>query len=254
MELTGLVLAAIGGADLVRAGAPHRVRAAGVTVVLIAIALAGAAIGADPVSSLLLALVPAAAALGWLVTMRADHSPLGFLPVVFLGALALGAFAWSPATIDATARWGGRGAVPVALVLLAFGGALFLLESSNRVVRTALRTEDVPADGDEAPGRRRLFGPRPDAEAVSSRDVHTLRGGRLIGPLERLVLGGLLLAGAYPVVAALIAAKGIVRFPEISRDRDRGTQAEYFLVGSMVSWALALATTALVWLGSASLG
>lgn len=257
MELTALVLAAIGGADLVRAAAlGGRVRAAGVSAVLVVCALAGAVLGADPFASLALALAPVVVALGWLATMRADDSPLGFLPVVVVGGIALAAVVVSPPAVEARVVWGPDRGLPLSLVLLAAGGALFLLESANRVVRTALRTEDVPSDGDAAPSRRRrLFGQRGESEATAlePRDVHTLRGGRLIGPLERVVVGGLLLAHAYPVVAALIAAKGIVRFPEISRDRDRGTQAEYFLVGSMVSWAQALAITALVWLGSASL-
>ena len=55
----------------------------------------------------------------------------------------------------------------------------------------------------------------------------------------------LAVVGAYHVVAALMAAKGIVRFPEISADAKRddpvqaGTKAEEFLVGSLASWGLA---------------
>ncbi|MGV8882374.1 MAG: hypothetical protein ACOH19_09475 [Rhodoglobus sp.] len=67
----------------------------------------------------------------------------------------------------------------------------------------------------------------------------TLRGGRVIGPLERVLLVFLALTGAYPVIAALIAAKGIVRFPEISTDRGSGSKAEEFLVGSFTSWFIA---------------
>ena len=57
----------------------------------------------------------------------------------------------------------------------------------------------------------------------------------------------LTLAGMYPLVAAILAAKGIVRFPEISRDSAAGNRAEYFLIGSLVSWVLALAGAFLVW-------
>jgi len=55
----------------------------------------------------------------------------------------------------------------------------------------------------------------------------------------------LTVVGAYHVVAALMAAKGIVRFPEISAEARRentataGTKAEEFLVGSLASWGLA---------------
>ena len=45
----------------------------------------------------------------------------------------------------------------------------------------------------------------------------------------------------------MLAAKGIVRFPEISRDGDTGNRAEYFLIGSLVSWVIALAAAFLVW-------
>lgn len=52
--------------------------------------------------------------------------------------------------------------------------------------------------------------------------------------------------GAYTVVAALMAAKGIVRFPEISADAGKGSRAEEFLVGSLTSWALAFMAAVLV--------
>ena len=48
-----------------------------------------------------------------------------------------------------------------------------------------------------------------------------------------------LMAATHSVIAAVLAAKGIVRFPEISADRARGTKAEEFLIGSLVSWATA---------------
>lgn len=49
----------------------------------------------------------------------------------------------------------------------------------------------------------------------------------------------LALVGAPVLIAALIAAKGIVRYPEISADRGAGSKAEEFLIGSLTSWALA---------------
>jgi hypothetical protein len=45
----------------------------------------------------------------------------------------------------------------------------------------------------------------------------------------------------------MLAAKGIVRFPEISRDGETGARAEYFLVGSLVSWVIGLGAAFLVW-------
>lgn len=68
-----------------------------------------------------------------------------------------------------------------------------------------------------------------------------LKGGRVIGPLERVMVFAFAVGGNYGGVAAILAAKGILRFPEISKDGGDGSRAEYVLVGSFVSWFLALA-------------
>ncbi len=82
-----------------------------------------------------------------------------------------------------------------------------------------------------------------------------LKGGRLLGPMERLLIVGLGLAGQLTMASAVVAAKSIIRFPEISATREKnGTPArvgiddvtEYFLVGSFASWMLALGGLALV--------
>ena len=78
-----------------------------------------------------------------------------------------------------------------------------------------------------------------------------LRGGRLLGPLERLFILGLGLAGQVTAASLVIAAKGLIRFPELqssSRADDDGAApdmrihalTQYFLVGSFVSWLVAL--------------
>ena len=116
-------------------------------------------------------------------------------------------------------------AVPVGLMWLAL--AIFLTQTGNRVTRAVLLLSgrELGAAG-AVPGSR-------------------LKGGRVIGPLERIFIMVLAVVGAYHVVAALMAAKGIVRFPEISADAKRddpvqaGTKAEEFLVGSLASWGLA---------------
>ena len=119
------------------------------------------------------------------------------------------------------------GAVPVGLMWLAL--ALFLTQTGNRITRCVLLLSgrELGVDGSAAgsvPGSR-------------------LKGGRVIGPLERIFITVLTVVGAYHIVAALMAAKGIVRFPEISaeakRDDATGTKAEEFLVGSLASWGLA---------------
>jgi hypothetical protein len=125
---------------------------------------------------------------------------------------------------------------PLTAVATVVGVALFLCESANIVVRIALRS---PAQASRA-----------EPEEVDLTRVD-LKGGRLIGPLERLLIVALVLTGFPPIVAALVAAKGIVRFPEIADDVRKGdglsgTKAEYFLVGSLVSWAVAGAAVGLL--------
>lgn len=116
-------------------------------------------------------------------------------------------------------------------LLVALGILLFHLVSANALVRVALDAESPPPSGAD--------------DALVVKKPH-LKGGRWIGPLERVALTGLLVAGAYPVAAGLIAAKGIVRFPEMHEDRAQGNKAEYFLVGSFVSWTAAVVAAGLL--------
>ncbi|PZF27925.1 hypothetical protein [Curtobacterium sp. MCPF17_051] len=155
------------------------------------------------------------------------------------------------------------GAVPLAALVAGIGSALFLVDSANVVVAQALppglSPDARPGAVAAEPTRRKRFGWRrttrargADGNADTDTDTDTdgtvtLKGGRMIGPIERLLLAGFSLAGAFPVVAALIAAKGIVRFPEIRRETT-GYQAEYFLIGSLVSWAMAFAAAGMCWL------
>ncbi|KTS08354.1 hypothetical protein [Microbacterium testaceum] len=116
------------------------------------------------------------------------------------------------------------------------------------------RADDPPADALRAADAPRRAGsdalpaPTEPGDAVSAPSP-VLKGGRLIGPLERILVFVLTLAGAYTLIAAVFAAKGIVRFPEISADGKSGNRAEYFLIGSLVSWVTALAAAFLVWWG-----
>ncbi len=84
-----------------------------------------------------------------------------------------------------------------------------------------------------------------------------LRGGRLLGPMERVFILGLGLAGAPTAAALVIAAKGLIRFPELNTRRTANVQVkgvgidevtEYFLVGSFVSWLVAMAALGLAFL------
>ena len=66
-----------------------------------------------------------------------------------------------------------------------------------------------------------------------------MRGGHWIGPLERILILLLASVEAPAAVAAIVAAKGVIRFPEVSKD-EVGQKAEEFLIGSFASWVLAV--------------
>jgi len=199
----------------------------------------------------------------WVWCMPTERpAPLGFWPAVLLAVLSVGAVVWLGARSDSGligATWHLRspfGEVPFDLAMLALGAGVFLLESSNLVVRAALdgehtwlpRDPAVPTAPEEAPVAQNVVEDEDARTASAPRDPRSgFKGGRLIGPLERILVLILTLAAAYPILAAMLAAKGIVRFPEISRDGETGARAEYFLVGSLVSWVIALSAAFLVW-------
>jgi hypothetical protein len=117
------------------------------------------------------------------------------------------------------------------------GAAVCLVGTANVVVRLLLRIAGV--------------------ESVAA--ANRLRAGRVIGPLERLVLFGLGLAGGWLAAGFVLAAKSLLRLSELragddpagpSRSRDERVEvlSEYVLLGSLASWALALAGVGLVWL------
>jgi hypothetical protein len=60
--------------------------------------------------------------------------------------------------------------------------------------------------------------------------------GRLVGSIERLLLAGMVAAGSYAALAFTIAAKGLVR----SKEFENRDFAEYFLIGTLASTALAM--------------
>ncbi|WP_300342923.1 hypothetical protein [Nesterenkonia sp.] len=241
MTLLGLILLSIGGGDLLRVLLPRRagsllriVLLAGFSLVVL---VAGGIRCSVPAWGILLGLVAAAF---WFCTVRIGpplpphrliRTPrvqavlvIGFL-LITAAAVLLAQLSGSAAAAAAHHTLGG---LPLQTAVLGAGVAAFLGVSSNGLVRAALRQD----------------GSHPWEQAASN--AHQLKGGRWIGPLERITLTGLLVAGAYPVAAGLIAAKGIVRFPEIQADQANGNKAEYFLVGSFVSWTLAILAAGLL--------
>lgn len=267
MILAGFTLLAIGLADVLRRFLHRRALWIGIAVagvlVLVLAALGGA---------YLHAVVGLALAALWVWLLPLDGRPrFSFWPAVLLAVLVVALVAFMPARA-ATGIFAGRwlatpfGPIGFDLLVLALGVFAVLLETGNVIVRAALLGEqaeipaDVSADRD-APPAGAVAGLVPVAPSVLDPGTPTaseptppapsadpgFRGGRLIGPLERAIVLLLTLFAAYPLLAAMLAAKGIVRFPEISRDGVNGGRAEYFLVGSLVSWVVALGGALLLW-------
>lgn len=277
--LAGVLLTLVGLADVVRArtgtdAVPRRVLTTTVIVLLWAAVTAVAVLGLGLATwSVLVVVVLAALWVATTIPVRSGGAPggrdralpwlrrSGSWPAVLLAAAVAVLLLWAPAP-DASGfvvdwhRDAGPafvGAVPLAALVAGIGSALFLVDSANVVVSQALppglSPDARPGAAAAEPTRRKRFDRRRTTRApgADADGTVTLKGGRMIGPIERLLLAGFSLAGAFPVVAALIAAKGIVRFPEIRRETT-GYQAEYFLIGSLVSWAMAFAAAGMCWL------
>ncbi len=108
--------------------------------------------------------------------------------------------------------------VEVAVIIVA---GLLLTQPANWVVRNVLRLA------------------RHDAPQSQN------RAGRWIGALERLLIYVLVLTGAAAAAGLVVAAKSILRFPEIS-GKPAAIDPEYVLIGSLASWFLAFTTGAVV--------
>lgn len=107
-------------------------------------------------------------------------------------------------------------------VLLALAALPFLCSTSNRVIRYALKVmADLPSEESE------------------------VAGGRFIGPLERLIVTAAIVAGSAAGAALVVAAKGLLRWPEL---KDR-SNAEYIIVGTLLSITLGGAIGVLIRVG-----
>jgi hypothetical protein len=83
----------------------------------------------------------------------------------------------------------------------------------------------------------------PDVHGTFQGPERRLKGGRLLGPLERLFIVGLGLGGQLTAAAVVVAAKGLLRWPELASrlEQERVHRlTEYFLLGTFVSWLVAL--------------
>lgn len=254
MSALAVLLIAVGVSDLV--GGQLRLLgrwnrwfpvAAGVATVAVVGALAGMT---DPGQVGLLALSALAVA-GWQVTStiafaRSQRHWLPLLVITGSLTLLLGLAGYAGRAGGPLSRWMTWSDVPLLAsvsadgLLLILGLTLVQISTANVVVRLVLSHV----------GALRPTGPQPSDR---------LRGGRLLGPMERIVILGLGLAGQLTAASLVIAAKGLIRWPELqktSASRDHpafderedtvtiDSVTEYFLVGSFVSWVIALAAVA----------
>ena len=240
MSWLALLLVGVGLTDLVRP-ATTRLTAgcSGAAAALLLGLLAGLTSWPDALAYVAVAGV----VLTWALTSGVGRRR-AWVPLAVLGSavlLAVLTAAWAPAVDGPVTDWLEAspwrwlsGADPD-VALLTLGGVLVQLATGNVVVRLVLA-----ATGSDQP---QPAGPR------------ALKGGRLLGPMERLVILGLGLAGHVTAASLVIAAKGLVRWPELQsfRSADGSSDGpsidevtEYFLVGSFVSWLVSLGTLAVV--------
>jgi hypothetical protein len=231
-------LVVVGVCDLVRAArdvtsAQRRTAIVGLGTALLL--LAGVAL--DPAPGALALLVG-----GWLLTFllwllgsaaalsRHTVAPRVVAFTGLGGGLVFGVLA-DAAADPVTAELPGAlaGVDPETFLLLA-GVALAQLATANVAVRMVLDAVGVPASTNEK----------------------TLKGGRMLGPMERLLILALGLAGEVTAAAVVGGAKGLLRFPELHRGTKVGPSdlTEYFLIGTLASWLVALAGVGLAAWGS----
>lgn len=244
MSAVAVLLIAIGCADIVRR-LVDRTWAAVLTGVVVALATA-ALCGLWHAGDLLLVGIVAVAAVSWELTCahaervggRRQVLPLGVFAAVIAVLMLLSGLA-SPVggPVRAWASWAtlpGLGAVDPDRLVMVVGVVLLQLVTGNQLVRLLLGSVGAvkPAGQPQASDR--------------------LKGGRLLGPMERLLILGLSLAGQLTAATAVVAAKSIIRFPEINAQKARENGGigiddvtEYFLVGSFASWIVALGGLAL---------
>lgn len=211
---------------------------------------------------------------GQVFTVTGRGAPLLVSAVVLVAATACGAIISPTMSFDGPAMSAlaegtallGQSVTP-AVIVGVIAVALTLTRTSNLICRAALgRTlaaeTPLPATSSRnlwavMIGGRRVAAvvaaPAHGSEAVTASadgvSPRGLQGGRVIGPLERILIVALGLIGSQALIVGLLAAKGIVRFPEINADNRHGSKAEEFLVGSLVSWTLAgLSVALLAWL------
>lgn len=244
MSWLGLLLIGFATSDLVFSVRPmrHVPEAVGAVVAVVAGLLAGMTDGRDLVA--MVGVVAFTVAWGQSVTRGFAAGGRPWVPLTVFATGVAAAIALSPLAPYADGllgRWleetpfGVVAGLPADAVLVLLGVLLLQLSTGNVLVRLVLA-----ATGTVDPSR-----------SDGDRDVpsYRLKGGRLLGPMERLFILGLGLAGQLTAASVVIAAKGLLRWPELQDARKQHrihAVTEYFLVGSFTSWTVALGSLVLL--------
>jgi hypothetical protein len=242
MSAVAVLLIAVGFADLCR----RVVRTAWLPLVIGPVMVqACATLGALwHGGDILLLVLAATTAVVWeWLCLRSESSggqqaaPLAVFAAALVLLIALSG--WSSPVGGLVARWSAWVQLPLNHVtptrlLMIVGVVLAQFATGNQLVRLVLSSVGaVRPAGEPQPSDR-------------------LKGGRLLGPMERLLILSLGVGGQVAAASAVVAAKGNIRFPELSAQKNRNGEigidevTEYFLVGSFASWLLALGGIALV--------
>jgi hypothetical protein len=194
----------------------------------------------------LLALAAAATVVWQLLSARSERTGAHHLASLTAFGVSLGLLivlsGWSHKVGGVVALWSKWATLPLGGVsptrlMMVVGVVLLQFATGNQLVRLILASVGAVRPAGE---------PQPSDK---------LKGGRLLGPMERLLILSLGVGGQVAAASAVVAAKGIIRFPELNAQKarsDNGTGVgidevtEYFLVGSFASWLLALGSMALV--------
>lgn len=200
--------------------------------------LVGILCGLTELRDVLALVVIVAVVVAWGVTVREGFGrDRAAVPLLLIGAALTVAVLVAPAAAPAGGLledWLSQGPLPVLdgldadRVLLLVAAFLVQLSTGNVLVRLVLA-----ATGTVNPAR---------AGGIDDPSTQ-LKGGRLLGPMERVFILGLGLAGNLTAASIVVAAKGLLRFPELQSKPDQTRihrLTEYFLVGSFVSWLVPL--------------
>jgi hypothetical protein len=244
VSAVAVLLIALSCADIVRR-LTVRTWAAALTGVLVALATA-ALCGLWHLGDLPLVSIAAVSTVAWEVACaraervggRRQVAPLVLFAAVIAVLMLLSGLG-SPVggPVRAWSTWTtlpGFHAVDPDRLVMVVGVVLLQLATGNQLVRLLLGS---------------VGSVKPAGEPQAS---DRLKGGRLLGPMERLLILGLSLGGQLTAATAVVAAKSIIRFPEINAQKVRENGGigiddvtEYFLVGSFASWIVALGGLAL---------